>query len=312
MRGNIPEIGGDEVLRESGQLTLQALQATAVKALSQAGIEDARTDARLLIQHALGLDRSRMLAERDRTVTAAERERVERLVARRLAREPVSRILGMREFWSLEFVLSPATLDPRPDTETVVEAALALVPDRRGPLRLLDLGTGTGCLLLALLSELPNAVGIGVDRDAEAAATARCNAVRLGLSGRAAFAIGDWGTALGGGFDLVVSNPPYIAEHEMSGLAPEVVRFDPTAALVAGPDGLAAYRAIAADLHRLMAPGGRVVLEVGRGQASAVTDLLARSGVVDLGVRLDLAGIPRVVCGGKKDWKCPDGTLGLG
>lgn len=289
------------------QPTLSALQAAAAAALAAAGVEDARTDARLLAQHAFGLDRGQLLAARDRPASDAERERLAGLIERRKAREPVSRILGMREFWSLDFVLSPATLDPRPDSETVVEAALALVDDRRAPLRVLDLGTGTGCLLLALLSELPAAFGVGVDRSPEAAATARQNAVRLGLSGRAGFVVADWATALAGGFDLVVSNPPYIAADEMAGLAPEVARFDPVLALLGGADGLDAYRAITADLGRLLAPGGWAVLEVGQGQDAAVADLLARAGLVRGGVRPDLAGVPRAVFGQKKIGNDPMG-----
>lgn len=252
------------------------------------------------MQHALGLDRSGLLIARDRLLTAAERTALDGLIARRCAREPVSRIVGRREFWSMDFVLSPATLDPRPDSETVVEAALASIGDRRAPLLLADLGTGTGCLLLALLSELPAARGVGVDRSALAADTARANATRLGLAERAGFVVGDWSAALAGGFDLVVSNPPYLATAEMADLAPEVGRFDPALALDGGGDGLAAYRAIAADLDRLLAPGGRVVLEVGQGQAPAVSALLDGAGLSGIAVRPDLAGIERAVCGQKK------------
>lgn len=212
----------------------------------------------------------------------------------------MSRILGVREFWSLEFLLSDATLDPRPDTETVVEAALALVGDRAAALKVLDLGTGTGCLLVALLHELPNAWGLGVDRSEGAARTAASNAMRLGVGGRSAFVVGDWASPLAAGFDLVVSNPPYIAEGELPLLAPEVRLYDPPSALAAGDDGLAAYRAIARDLDRLLAPGGRVVVEVGRGQAEDVAAILAGAGLSDLGFRSDLAGIPRAVFGQKK------------
>jgi release factor glutamine methyltransferase len=182
----------------------------------------------------------------------------------------------------------------------VVEAALALVDDREAALKVLDLGTGTGCLLVALLHELPNAWGLGVDRSEGAARTAASNAMRLGVGGRSAFVVGDWASPLATGFDLVVSNPPYIAEGELPLLEPEVRLYDPPSALAAGDDGLAAYRAIARDLDRLLAPDGRIVVEVGRGQAEDVAAILARAGVSDLGFRSDLAGIPRAVFGQKK------------
>jgi release factor glutamine methyltransferase len=183
---------------------------------------------------------------------------------------------------------------PRPETETVVEAALAAV-GRRGPLRIADLGTGSGAILLALLSELPDATGVGTDRDPRALAVARHNAEQLALGTRAAFVVCDFGAALAGGCDLVVSNPPYIAAGEIATLAPEVRDYDPRAALDGGPDGLAAYRAIAADAARLLAPGGTLAIEIGATQATAVTALLAERGLVVVATRHDLAGHPRVV-----------------
>ncbi|MEO3434732.1 peptide chain release factor N(5)-glutamine methyltransferase [Inquilinus sp. CAU 1745] len=283
---------------------MAALIAAIAGDLARAGIPDARIDARLLVGHALGLDRAGLLSSANRIVGPAELERIERLAARRLRREPVSRILGSREFWSLDFLLSPATLDPRPDSETIVEAALALSPDRDAPLRVLDLGVGTGCLLLAILSERPNAFGIGLDRSAEAAATARANAARLGLAGRAAMAVGDWGTPLEGTFDLIVSNPPYISAGDLGGLEPEVTLHDPPLALSGGRDGLDAYRAIAAQAPRLLGPGGWIVLEAGKGQAGDVSALLADAGLADIGVRNDLSSVPRAVFGQK--------TFGIG
>ena len=267
--------------------------------LGAAGVDDAAGDARLLATHALGIDRIGLHVDRDRRLTAAELAELERLGRRRATREPVSRILGHREFWSLDFALSPATLDPRPDSETLVQAALDRVGDRDRALTLLDLGTGSGCLLIALLTELPNARGIGIDVSVDAAATARRNAARLGVADRAGFLVGDWAAALGASFDLVVSNPPYIAEPEVAGLAPEVARFDPRAALIAGPDGLQAYRALAPALPALLNPDGWTVLEVGAGQASAVASLLAEAGLADLAAIRDLGGVKRCICGKK-------------
>ena len=222
------------------------------------------------------------------------------LVARRADGEPVARILGRREFWGLPFALAPATLEPRPDTETVVEAALGLVRGAGGAASILDLGTGSGCLLLALLSELPDAAGVGVDRSPAAAAAARRNARSLGLGDRARFVAGDWAEAISGRFDLVVSNPPYIATEHIEALAPEVRRHDPALALDGGADGLDAYRAIVADLPRLLAPSGVAVLELGAGQRDAVAGLARAAGLVVIGSNPDLAGTPRALALGRR------------
>ncbi|MEE8272831.1 MAG: peptide chain release factor N(5)-glutamine methyltransferase [Alphaproteobacteria bacterium] len=279
--------------------TVAEAVAEVARRLAAAGVDDAVADARLLARHALRLDRSRLLADRDHRLSAAQWAELDRLAARRARREPVSRIVGVREFWSLDFALTAATLDPRPDSETVVDAALARVPDRSAPVTVLDLGTGSGCLLLALLSELPNGWGVGVDRSAAAAAMARRNASRLGLARRAAFVTGDWGAALDGAFDLVVANPPYVADAEFAGLAPEVARFDPPLALAGGADGLDAHRALADTVAGLVVPGGWALVEVGAGQADAVAALLDRAGLRDLASVADLAGIPRCVAGRK-------------
>jgi release factor glutamine methyltransferase len=207
----------------------------------------------------------------------------------------VARIIGHKEFWSLPLRITPAVLVPRPETETVVEAALAVV-ERGAAARIADIGVGSGAILLALLSELPNAMAVGTDRDAGALQIARHNAEDLGLAGRAAFVACDFGAALAGACDLVVSNPPYIATREIATLAPEVRDFDPRGALDGGSDGLTAYRAIAADAPRLLAPGGWLVVEVGIGQAEAVTALFAGIGLETPDPpRRDLAGVPRVV-----------------
>ena len=265
--------------------------------LAAGGIDTPELDARLLLAHVLGCAPGELLSRGDTSAPATLRSAAEALLARRLAGEPVARILGHKEFWSLTFQLSPETLVPRPDTETVVEAALSLLPDRAAPLRILDLGTGTGAILAALLTERPAATGIAVDFSERAARTARLNFEANGLFGRVGVLVADWGTAVAGGFDLVVSNPPYIAEGEMAGLSIDVRLHDPRRALVAGDDGLSAYRAIAADLPRLLKPGGVAVLELGVGQEPAVAALVQEAGLSVLGpAQADLAGVPRALC----------------
>lgn len=264
--------------------------------LAAAGVEEPRRDARLLACRLLGAGPELLLAQPERPLSAAEAARLEAAVARRAAREPVSRILGEREFWSLPFGLNAETLDPRPDSETLVSAVLAELPDRRAPLRLLDLGTGSGCLLLALLSELPAAKGCGIDISAAAVEQAAANAARLGLDGRACFLPHSWtaGLALeGASWDVIVSNPPYIASGEIAGLAPEVADYDPPAALDGGADGLAAYRALVPAAARMLRPGGLLALEIGHGQADAVEELLAASGFSGTRRARDLAGVAR-------------------
>ena len=275
----------------------------ATQKLGAAGIDQPRLDARVLIAHALGLTTQDVMLRAERAVSAAERQAIARLIARRARREPVSRIVRRREFWSLAFQVSPATLDPRPDSETVISATLAEIGVIGAPaapgardraLRVLDLGTGTGCLLLALLSELPRARGLGVDRSAAALAVARANARALGLKDRARFRRGDWGAGLAGRYDAILSNPPYIPSGDLAGLPPEV-GFDPAAALDGGPDGLSCYRAIAGQLSGLLAPAGVAALEVGAGQAAAVAEILAATGLKTAKIVSDLASTPRVV-----------------
>jgi release factor glutamine methyltransferase len=206
--------------------------------------------------------------------------------------------LGNREFWSLSFRLSPATLSPRPDTETIVEACLAVLPDRQGAYRLLDLGTGTGAILIALLSERPGAFGVGIDKAVEAVAVARLNAEDNGVAARAAFAEGDWMAGLVGPFDLIVSNPPYIPSRDIAGLDREVREHDPALALDGGADGLDAYRRIAADAPRLLARGGCLIFELGIGQAQDVAALMRAAGFTILGPpRKDLGGVARALAG---------------
>lgn len=265
------------------------------RALAAAGLDTPSLDARLLGVDALGIGATALVTEPDVALSADEAARLAGFGLRRVAREPVARILGRAEFWSLPFRLSPETLVPRPDTETVVEAALALVPDRRAAIRVLDLGTGSGCLLVALLHELPGAWGLGLDRSAAALATARANAARNGVADRAAFAAGDWAAALAGRFDLVVSNPPYIATSLVGGLDPEVARHDPPRALDGGPDGLAAYRTILASAPALLAPDGSLVLEIGHDQHAALAALVAAAGLRIAGTARDLGGHVRAL-----------------
>jgi len=257
--------------------------------LERAGVDSPALDARRLLEHAIGLSRETLLLGRDRPI---EPESYARLLTRRAAREPLALILGWQEFWSLPFRVSPATLIPRPDSETLIEAALAA---RRDVRRVLDLGTGTGCLLLAALSEFRSAWGVGTDRNPAAAALAAGNAAALGLADRAHFVCADWAAPLAGRFDLVLSNPPYIRAGEVAGLMPEVSRFEPASALDGGPDGLDAYRTLIRDLPLLLAPGALAIFELGAGQATAVTALARAAGLAALGTRRDLGGVERAL-----------------
>jgi release factor glutamine methyltransferase len=243
---------------------------------------------------ALRIDAAALAAQPEAAVGEEGARRLAAWAARRLAREPVARIVGRWEFWGLPFWLAPETLVPRPDTETVVETALRYAPDRRAAGRLLDLGTGSGCLLVALLSELPGAVGVGVDRSPGALAVAQRNAVANGVGDRAVLIASDWGSALDARFDLVVSNPPYIPSGVIAGLAPEVRSHDPRAALDGGASGLSAYRAILGDAPRLLAPGGVLVVETGFDQGAAVRALAARHALRSLEAVPDLSGRARV------------------
>jgi release factor glutamine methyltransferase len=280
------------------QPTIAAARRALARSFRQAGLATPELDARALVGHALGLDHAALASQSARPLTAAQTQAIERAATRRLRREPVARILGEKEFWGLTFELNAATLVPRPETETVVEAALAALDGRQArsqPLAIADLGTGSGALLLALLTELPQARGVGTDVSAAALGCARANAAALGLAGRAAFVAGDYGAALNGPFDLIVSNPPYVAHAEIAALAPEVRDFDPLAALDGGPDGLAAYRTIAASARRLLAPDGLLVLELGIGQLAAVERVLTHAGLTIAAAKPDLAGTPRAL-----------------
>ncbi|MEE8247895.1 MAG: peptide chain release factor N(5)-glutamine methyltransferase [Alphaproteobacteria bacterium] len=278
---------------EGGQATVAAVLAEAAARLGAAAVPEPRRDARLLLAQALGLSREALLAVPERGLDQAAAAAFAALVARRAAREPVSRILGRREFWSLEFRVTPDTLDPRPDSETVVAAALERLPGPRRGLEILDLGTGCGALLLALLTELPGARGLGVDRSEGAARVARENAIALGLAGRARFVVGDWGAALAGRFNLVVTNPPYVREADIATLGPEVAGYEPRDALAGGADGLAAYRALAPGLTRLLSAGGIAAIEIGAGREAEVAALMRGAGLALESAHRDLAGMVR-------------------
>jgi release factor glutamine methyltransferase len=275
---------------DSSVTVAEAIRAGASQ-LSIAGIDNPRLEARLLLAHAIGGSPEGLT--RDLTARIVP-PIFETLIARRAAHEPLALILGWREFWSLRFQVSGSTLIPRPDSETLVEAALALNPDPKAPLRVLDLGTGSGCLLLAFLHERPCAVGIGVDLSVDAARLARQNARDLGLAGRAAFLCGDWANAIGGRFDLVLCNPPYVATPEVAALMPDVALYEPRGALDGGKCGLTAYRAIIATLPRLLEPSGAAVLELGDGQFEDVAPIAGAAGF-QVAWRPDLSGTRRAM-----------------
>jgi release factor glutamine methyltransferase len=268
-------------------------------AASLAGVSDsAALDARLIVAHAMGIVPDAVLFQDDAQIGGGQMLRARNLADRRKRGEPVARIVGEKEFYGLTLALSPATLVPRPDTEALVDAVLGVV-DHDAAVAILDLGTGSGAILLALLSQLPNAAGIGVDASADALSTAADNAQRLGLQARASFAVGDWARGITTQFAVVVSNPPYIAHSEIASLPVDVRDYDPHIALDGGDDGLEAYRAIFSDLDRVLAEDGAAFLEIGFGQADAVASLAAEHGF-NATFRRDLAGIERVAILGRK------------
>ena len=283
-----------------GAARYDALLRDAAVALTAAGIDNARFEARLLLAHAAGVTIEWLVAHGDEAPPASVVEALRALTARRIRREPMAYVTGEREFWGLPFKVSPAVLVPRPDSETLIEAALALMPGRTEPWRIVDLGVGSGCLLLTLLREFPNARGVGLDASAEALSVAQYNADALGVGARTHLVRGDWrlqGWAgqLGGPFDLLVSNPPYIETEAIDGLMPEVARFEPRLALDGGGDGLDAYRIIADQAAGLVVHGGRVLIEAGEGQVTDISNLLSAAGFAVGGPWKDLGGIDRIV-----------------
>lgn len=278
-------------------LTLVSLWGDIRKRLEAAGVETPVIDARLLLEAGAGVSRLDIVTDPRRVLSEGQVSAVEALAHRRATREPMSHILGKRAFWSFDLIVTRDVLTPRPETELLVEVVLEVL-ERDSSARVLDIGVGSGAILLAILHERPSAVGVGVDLSEAALVVARANAERLGLSDRASFQAGDWADSVAdSGFDLVVSNPPYIPTAEIEGLAPEVAVYEPRLALDGGPDGLAAYRRVFAVLPRLLAAGGVFAVEVGFGQAESVSELAAAAGLRVEPPRLDIAGVPRVVLG---------------
>lgn len=267
------------------------LLAEGTATLTAAGVEGAARDARLLLRWASGLEAAAFSARLTDPAPADEAARFATALALRAARRPVSQIVGGREFWGRRFAVSAEVLDPRPETETLIAAAL----DGTRPGSVLDLGLGSGCILVTLLAEWPEATGMGVERSAAALALARANAAAHGVADRARLVEGDWFAPVRGRFDLVVSNPPYIPEAEVEGLSPEVREWEPLGALTAGPDGLEAYRALADGLDRALAPGGRAIFEIGAGQETDVAAIFTRAGFALHAAHTDLDGRPRAL-----------------
>ena len=283
--------------------TVEAARRKLTVRFGSSAIDSAELDARMLVGAALGLDLTGLIAAAARPVRPDESIRLEDFAQRRLAGEPVARIIGFKEFWGLPLRLSAATLVPRPDTETVVELALEIgraEPPALHRLRIADIGTGSGAILLALLSELPGACGVGTDISLAALQIASGNAAHLGFTPRAAFVACDYAAALSGVFDLIVSNPPYIRSADIAGLASEVRAYDPPAALDGGADGLDAYRALIPQAAGLLAPGGRLIVEAGLGQSGHIQRLMTAAGLMlERPPKADLAGVPRAVAGRK-------------
>ncbi|HRK63431.1 MAG TPA: peptide chain release factor N(5)-glutamine methyltransferase [Terricaulis sp.] len=282
-------------------VSLVSLWTNVRRRLEAAGVDTPVLDARMLIEAGAGVSRLEIVTDPRREMSAEQVAAVEALAARRLAREPISHILGRKGFWTLEFAVTPDVLTPRPDTELLVETALEFLPPEK-PAMVLDLGVGTGAILLSVLSERPDVVGVGVDLSEAALAVARANSEALGLNGRVDWRLADWGEGLEGDFDVILSNPPYIATAEIEGLAPEVAHHEPRLALDGGADGLDAYRQLLPRIRAMLATGGRFALEVGKGQAEAVWALIDQAGLQPLDTRADLAGVARVVTGRKREF----------
>ncbi|HEX3485778.1 MAG TPA: peptide chain release factor N(5)-glutamine methyltransferase [Micropepsaceae bacterium] len=277
---------------------MDALLSEAATRLRTAGVESPRREARLLLGYVLGMRQEDIVAGKTSALMSEALARYEAALARRVGREPFAYIVGSREFWSLPFVVGPGVLIPRPESETLIEEVLRRFPSRDACLRIADLGTGSGCLLLALLSERPNAAGIGIDISQTALAFAARNAAALGLEKRAAFVCGDWLENISGAFDAILVNPPYIPSAELSELELEVARYEPRLALDGGPDGLAEYRRVAACLPAHLKPQGLAFFELGLGQAESVGAVLKQQGLAIEGTVCDLAGIPRCLVAG--------------
>jgi release factor glutamine methyltransferase len=268
-----------------------------VQTLQHAKIDEARLDARLIVAYELNITSQQVFGYPERQLEDGDLEGVRKLVARRSQHEPVALIIGEKEFWSLLFKVTAATLIPRPDSETLIEAVLAAQPDKKWPTRILDLGTGSGCLLLALLHEYENSTGVGIDLSEDALKVARFNGENLGLGGRADFIQADWNNWVPSlaEFDIIISNPPYVAENDRGTLLADVVDYEPDRALFAGQDGLREYKTIISLLAESTNVTGNVFFEVGINQADVVAKMLKKAGLVDILIHLDIAGIGRCV-----------------
>ena len=275
--------------------SLSDIVSRVAKRLWQVGIENEDYEARVLVAHALGLPSATLYLEAPEHLSFRQGMDIEHYVERRCKREPLSKIVGEKEFWSLPFKVSKATLDPRPDSETLIEAVLECFPDHLANFRFLDIGTGSGCLLLAALQEYPNSSGVGVDISPEALKIATYNADVLGMTARTKFLEGSWTAPVEDVFDVILSNPPYIATAEIATLSPEVREFDPMLALDGGEDGLGAYRQLMPLLAAVLQPQGYVFLEIGYTQQAAVEAFVVEAGLQVVACRQDLAGHPRCV-----------------
>ena len=281
--------------RSSDDMLIESYIRQGAELLAAAQIEEPQREARLLLAHAMGATSGNLIGFSEQSIS--DPSNYFDLVKKRVAYVPYSRIVGKREFWSLDFQLTGDTFDPRPDSEVMVYSALHGIDNKSAELRIADLGTGTGCLLLALLSELQNSTGVGIDLNPATATAAAANATKLGLRTRATFIAGDWGTSLSGKFNLIVANPPYISTLDIQKLAPGVRLYDPILALDGGVDGLDAYRALAPDLVRLLVPGGLAIIEVGIVQAASVIEILKAVDLTVTSIDRDLSGVDRcIVC----------------
>jgi release factor glutamine methyltransferase len=284
---------------------LQAWQGARSR-LEAAGVPGPVIDARVLVEAACSVTRADIVGDPHRELSAAQVEQLDAYLERRIRREPVSHILGRKGFWNIMLGVTADVLTPRPETEVIVDHALRLFPEGR-PFRILDLGVGSGAILLAILAERPAARGLGIDVSEEALAVARDNAARLGLADRIALLRGDWSGGLAGSeFDLVVSNPPYIASPVIETLDPEVRDYEPRIALDGGPDGLDAYRRLAPEILRMLRPGGRFLVEIGYDQKAAAESLFRAAGAMEVETLQDLSTHDRVVTGMKNPLETSD------
>jgi release factor glutamine methyltransferase len=277
------------------EITIAAALETAIARLSAVGVDTPKMDARILLCHSADLEMANVIIDPYVVLGEKDLEKFEALVVRREKREPVSHLIGEREFWSLPFIVTADVLDPRPASETLIETALDHMRDCPEPLSILDLGTGSGCLLITVLSELPGASGVGIDCSEAALTIARQNAEKNSVDDRATFVSSSWGNAMSGSFDLILSNPPYIADPERDDLEPEVAIYEPASALFAGEDGLSAYREIAPEIYRLLTSNGIAAIECGRGQMASVIKILGDAGLQHIETRCDFDGVER--CG---------------